>query len=92
MKEHPADAWERQQLARAVSYTVHFRKGPFERYDERADTLAEARAIEARLNAAHGQYGRRAIVYGVLPDGSALPLGERYQTQAMRAAAIKTSR
>ena len=73
-KQHPADLQDAARIADAVSYTVHFIRGPFERYNERADTLAEARQIEARMNADHGQYGRRAMIYAISSDGSATPL------------------
>jgi hypothetical protein len=88
MTEHPADARDRAQIARATSYAIHFRKGPFERYDETADTLDEAHTIADRLNTDHGKHGRRAIVYAITPEG-AIPMGRPYKTGAMRAAETK---
>ena len=76
--EHPADAWDREQKARAIGYAIHLRISPYERFDERADTLAEAEAIAARLAAQHSKHGRRAIIYALLPEGNAIPLGEPY--------------
>jgi len=89
MKEHPADAYIRARLAVAVSYTVHFLKGPHERYNEPAGSLAEAEAIAARMNAEHGALGRRAIVYAIMADGTSMPMGGGYETAAMRAKRAK---
>lgn len=57
------------ELARAVSFTAHIRKGPFEKYTVPATTLDEARIAAVALNTEHGGMGRRAIVYGISPEG-----------------------
>ena len=58
-----------RELARAVSFTAHIRKGPFEKYTTETATLDEARVAAIALNAAYGGMGRRAIVYGISPEG-----------------------
>jgi hypothetical protein len=73
-KLHPADVFVDAEIARASSYSVYFRKGPFETYSERAESLVLAQAIEARMNAAHGEHGRRALIYAVTPEGRHYPL------------------
>ena len=73
-KRHAVDAMEAAQIAAAVSYVVHFRKGPFETYRETAATLDCAHAIETRMNAEHGKHGRRACIYAVTAEGKHLPI------------------
>ena len=68
-KQHAVDMMEAKAIAAASSYVVHFRKGPAETYREEAPTLDEALAIEARMNAEHGKFGRRACIYAVTPIG-----------------------
>jgi len=75
-KPHPADLAHAAQIARATHYIVHFRKGPLETYQVQADTAADAHAEAAKLNAEHGKYGRRAIIYAVTPEGRSYPLPE----------------
>ena len=67
------------ELARAVSFTAHIRKGPFEKYTVPAATLDEARAATVVLNAEHGGMGRRAIVYGISPEGWTFVIPEGLQ-------------
>jgi hypothetical protein len=62
---HPADQADLDRIAKATSFVVVFVKAPFERYRETAGTIEEARTIEARLNVAHGKYGRRAVIYAL---------------------------
>lgn len=78
-KEHPADIFSRQQIAAAASFVIYFLKGPTDRYREEAATQADARIIADRMNAEHGGNGRRAMIYAILPNGSALPIGEPYR-------------
>lgn len=73
-KRHPADIHHDEQVARAVGFTVHFRKGPQEKYQEAAATLAGARLVETQMNARHGEFGRRAVVYAINPEGVAFPV------------------
>jgi hypothetical protein len=68
-KPHPADIYTAAQIARAASFVVYFRKGPHEVYRETALSLEQAREIEIRMNADHGAFGRRAIVYAITPEG-----------------------
>jgi hypothetical protein len=76
-KLHAADIHHAAQVARAVSFSIHFRKGPHETYQEAAKTLDEARTIAARLTALHGQWGRMAMVYAITPEGASFPVGSR---------------
>lgn len=71
-KLHPTELRDIERAAQAQSYNVHFRKGPDETFNVKADTMDEAREAAASLNALHGQYGRRAAIYGLLPDGSSV--------------------
>lgn len=73
-RRHPADIHAEQQAARAVSFCVIFSKGPCQRLREDTTNRAEAFAIAARLNAEHGQHGRRACVYGITPEGTSWPI------------------
>lgn len=85
IREHKADIWTREQIARADSYSVFFLKGPGVRFREPAGTLVEAEAIAERMNREHGKYGRRACIYAVFEDGTRpIPLGESYKTAASR--------
>ena len=75
-----SDAFDAAQIARAVSFTAHIRKGPFEKYTVAAATAEDARIEADKLNAAYGGAGRRAMVYAVTPEGwtfpgPAMPLG-----------------
>ena len=73
-RRHPADLHAEAQIARAVSFNVHFRKGPRETFNEAADSLEAARVAADRLNQAHGRNGRRAIVYAITPEGVSWPV------------------
>jgi hypothetical protein len=75
-KPHPADVHAAAQVARAVSWAAHFRKGPAEKYIVACATLAEAREACVRLNEAHGAGGRRAILYAITPEGVAWPVSD----------------
>jgi len=77
-KRHPADVRDDARIALAVSYTVFFRKSPSEKYWESAATLADARAVAARMTAEHGKFGRRAGVYAVMPDRSSIFVPDSY--------------
>jgi len=70
MKNHRAqDEFNARQIARSTAFTAHFRAGPFEAYTVECDSIEAARAAAAELNAKHGEYGRRANVYAVNPEG-----------------------
>lgn len=71
---HESETRDMERIAAAVRFTVHFRKGPFETFTERAETLDEARAIKLRLDAAHGKNGRRAMIYAVSASGGSTPV------------------
>lgn len=74
MARHPADIGNDARIATAIGFAVHFRKSPFVTYNEPADTLDAARAIKARLDAEHGQYGRRAMIYAITREGVSVPV------------------
>ncbi len=73
-RPHAADIHAAAQVARAVSFSIVFHKGPSQRFSETADDRREAFAIAARLDAEHGKHGRRAVVYGITPEGTAWPI------------------
>jgi hypothetical protein len=73
-KPHPSEIEDARRIANAIGYSVHFLKGPHERFNETAQTLEQAREIAKRLNEQHGQHGRRAIIYARLADGGSVPL------------------
>lgn len=58
----------------AVGFTAHFRVGPHEAHTVPATTLGEARERAAELNAKHGRFGRRAIVYAIDARGGQVPI------------------
>lgn len=76
-KPHPADVADAARELTAVGFRVHFRKGPFERYDEDAPDLAAAYDTADRLNAAHGEHGRRAIIYAILPNRASFAIKQQ---------------
>ncbi|MGI4850458.1 MAG: hypothetical protein ACRYGR_00715 [Janthinobacterium lividum] len=73
-RQHPADVYAAEQAARCTSFSVVFSKGPGERIREDSGDQAEAFRIAERLNSEHGRHGRRAVVYGITPEGSTWPL------------------
>ena len=73
-RAHPADQHAEAQAARAVRFSIIFHKGPHERFREDTEDRAEAFRIAARMDQEHGKHGRRAIVYGITPEGSSWPL------------------
>lgn len=68
------DLYEADQIAKAVSYAAHFTAGRGQRYTVECVTIDEARAAAVALNAEHGKFGRRAIVYAVSPSGGSFPV------------------
>lgn len=77
-KLHPAEAHALAEIARATSFAAHFRKGPFEAYTLEASSLAQAREHAKALDAAHGQFGRRACVYAITKAGR-FPVPDDYE-------------
>jgi hypothetical protein len=73
-KPHPADLHEAAEIARAIRFTAHFRKGPFEKYTIEAASLEQAREAAKQLDAEHGKLGRRAVVYAITPEGNSYPV------------------
>jgi hypothetical protein len=74
-KPHPADVYHAQQVARAVSFMAYFRKGPDQTFRVPATTLEEARRLAGVLTKEHGQWGRRAVIYAITPEGNSFPVG-----------------
>jgi hypothetical protein len=66
---HPADIAAEAAIASAVTFSVHFRKGAHETFRSDHATQDEAEAEARRLEAEHGQFGRRAGVYAVTASG-----------------------
>ena len=73
-KLHPADLRDQARIAAAVAFNVHFRKGPAEAYNEPAASLSDARMVKARMDAEHGRYGRRAMIYAISDTGISTPV------------------
>jgi hypothetical protein len=67
-----------EAIASAVGFATHFRKGPFETYTIESANLADARAVAERLNAEHGRYGRRAVVYALSVGGGQTPISPSF--------------
>jgi hypothetical protein len=74
MARHPADIGNDARIATAIGFAVHFRKSPFVTFNEPADTLEAAHAIKARMDAEHGQHGRRAMIYAITKEGVSVPV------------------
>lgn len=70
---HPADRHYAAQVARCVRYTAHIRLSPADSRRYEADTLADAQAKAQEWNA-ESKHGRRAVVYGITPEGVSLPI------------------
>lgn len=67
-KPHPAEIASRARIVHAVYFNVHLRFNPQEKFNERAETLAQAVGIFDRLVA---QYPRKSpMIYAVLPDNT----------------------
>lgn len=78
-RPHRADEIAEARIASAVSFVAHFRKSPREEFRADADSLGAARAAADRLNAAHGQHGRRAAIYAIGADGIATIVPDHYR-------------
>ena len=77
-RRHPADIADDRRIAAATAFVTAFRKSPGERYRVESGSLAEARAAAAALNAAHGKFGRRAMIYAITPEGAQLAVPEDF--------------
>ncbi|WP_075657380.1 hypothetical protein [Pseudochrobactrum sp. B5] len=65
-KPHPADIADRAKIATAIRFNVHLRKGPADKINREAPTLAKAAEIAARISAENG--GKPCLIYGITPD------------------------
>lgn len=65
-KLHPADLADRQKITTATHFNVHLRRGPTEKFNEEAPTLAEAVKIADRLSAENGR--KPAMIYAITPE------------------------
>lgn len=74
-----SDAYDMTHIVRAKRFTAHIRKSPFEKYTVEAATLPEAREAACSLNTKYGQFGRRAMVYAVTPDGLTFVVPNGYE-------------
>lgn len=72
-RPHAADLYAADQVAKATRFAVHFRKGPFEKYNAEFATLPEAQAQAAAWDVQHGEFGRRSMVYAIGPSGGCFP-------------------
>lgn len=64
---HPADAADRAKIANATHFNVHLRKGPTEKINQEAPTLAEAVKIADALKA---ESRKPAMIYAIMPEGT----------------------
>lgn len=64
---HPADAADRAKIANATHFNVHLRKGPTEKINQEAPTLAEAVKIADAINA---ESRKPAMIYAIMPEGT----------------------
>lgn len=64
---HPADAADRAKIANATHFNVHLRKGPTEKINQEAPTLAGAVKIADALKA---ESRKPAMIYAVMPEGT----------------------
>jgi|GEM_PF-386693 len=69
-KLHEVDIRDRNRLSNAVRYNVHQRRGPHVKINEPAATLHEAAEISDRISAESN--GRPCLIYGILPDNTAI--------------------
>jgi hypothetical protein len=74
LRPHSSDEAIDRLISRSIRFAAFFRKGPLEKYRIDCATLAEARAAADRLTAQHGQWGRRAMVYGISSEGWTTPI------------------
>lgn len=66
---HPANAADRAKIANATHFNVHLRKGPAEKINEEAATLAEAVKIADTLKA---ENRKPAMIYAIMPEGTSV--------------------
>jgi hypothetical protein len=74
---HPADIAANAAIARAVSFNVHLRIGPFDKTNRPAANLAEARSIAASLQIENR--GKPALIYAITPEGTSHLVPASYQ-------------
>lgn len=68
-KIRPQDTYNAEQIARAVYFTAHFRLGPTDKRTIQCATINDARVAADALTKEHGEFGRRASIYAVTPEG-----------------------
>lgn len=66
---HPADAADRAKIANATHFNVHLRKGPAEKINQGAPTLAEAVKIADALKT---ENRKPAMIYAIMPEGNSV--------------------
>ena len=66
---HPADAADRAKIANATHFNVHLRKGPAEKINQEAPTLAEAVKIADALKT---ENRKPAMIYAIMPEGNSV--------------------
>ena len=64
---HPADAADRAKIANATHFNVHLRKGPADKINQEAPTLAEAVKIADALKV---ESRKPAMIYAIMPEGT----------------------
>ena len=81
-KPHPVDLIDAERIENAAWFNVHARKGPFEKYNQRCETLIEAVAVHDEWIA----LGRRPLVYAISPDTPQTIVGKARLDQERKAA------
>ena len=64
-KKHPADSADEEIRANAVKFNVFFQVGPRDRRNVGVQSWVEAKEVAAGMNALHGTFGRRAMIYAI---------------------------
>jgi hypothetical protein len=69
-------AWEKQQIARAVSFVAYLFNGRFDKHRIECRTFAEAKTAASNLNATAATNVRRAIIYAITPEGWSIQVSQ----------------
>jgi hypothetical protein len=82
-KVHPYEEFDRKRVAAAKKFNVHMRRGPFDKTNQAASSLAEAIHHADNISADHG--GKECIIYAITHDGMTVHV-DRATIAAERAA------
>lgn len=79
-KLHAADRYLLDQIGKATSWVVYFRRSPREACREKCETLVDARKMAKTLDSWLGDNGRRSMIYAITPNGTQWPVPDDYQS------------